>query len=79
MTASIKDRTHNPKDAGRRPFCVGWGTGVPSVAPHTVGVAESGSHSPLGARQARLSGVERANHGAKRSYPSAKQFYLYTS
>ena len=30
-----------------------------------------GSHSPLGDRQARLSGAERANHGAKRSYPSA--------
>jgi len=33
--------------------------------------AELGSHSPLGDRQARLSGVERANHGAKRSYHSA--------
>ncbi len=62
---------HNAKDANRRPFCVGWGTGVPSVAPHTVGVAELGSHSPLGDRQACLSGVERANHGAERSYPSA--------
>ena len=29
----------------------------------------AGSHSPLGDRQARLSGVERGNHGAKRSYP----------
>ena len=38
---------HNAKDANRRPFCVGWGTGVPSVAPRTVGVAELGSHSPL--------------------------------
>ena len=27
-----------------------------------------GAHSPLGDRQARLSGAERANHGAKRSY-----------
>ena len=33
--------------------------------------AELGSHSPLEDRQARLSGGERANHGAKRSYPSA--------
>ena len=29
-----------------------------------------GAHSSLGDRQARLSGAERANHGAKRSYPS---------
>ena len=27
-----------------------------------------GAHSPLGDRQARLSGAERANHEAKRSY-----------
>jgi len=39
--------TQRKKDAKRRPFCVGWGTGVPSVAPHTVGVAELGSHLPL--------------------------------
>ena len=36
---------HNAKDTFGCPFCVGWGTGVPSVAPHTVGVAELGSHS----------------------------------
>ena len=44
--ASIKVRTHNAKDANRRPFCVGWGTGVPSVASHIVGVTELGSHTP---------------------------------
>ena len=32
-----------------------------------------GSHSPPGERQARLSGGERANHGAKRSCPSARR------
>lgn len=47
--SSISVAKHNAKDAGRRPFCVGWGTGVPSVAPHTVGVAELGSHSSRGA------------------------------
>ena len=26
LVASIKVRTHNAKDADRRPFCVGWGT-----------------------------------------------------
>ena len=34
--------------------------------------ADSGSHSPLGDRQARLSGGECANLHAKRKYPSAK-------
>ena len=33
--------------------------------------AELGSHSPLGDRQAHLSGADRANYGAKRSYHSA--------
>ena len=37
--------------------------------------AELGSHSPLVDRQARLSGEERANHGAKRSYPSARPIF----
>ena len=47
------------------------------VVPQGVAVAELGSHSPLGDRQARLSGEERANHGAKRSSPSAKHIFLY--
>ncbi|MBE6645923.1 MAG: hypothetical protein E7612_11245 [Ruminococcaceae bacterium] len=37
--SSISVVNHNAKDANRRPFCVGWGTGVPSVAPHTEGVS----------------------------------------
>ena len=79
------------KLAIRRAFFVGWGTGVPSVAPHTEGIAESGSHPPpisvgagahdspsfakvfSGRRGADPYGqAERANHGAKRSYPSAQ-------
>ena len=40
------------------------------LAPQGTAEAELGSHSPLGDRGARTPGVERANHGAKRSYPS---------
>ena len=87
---SIKVITHNAKDTFGCPFFVGWGTGVPSVAPHTEGVAELGSHSPRAAVGERLGAPaflfeffsggaspsptvrkEHANHGAKRSYPSA--------
>ena len=69
---------------------------MPSVAPHTSGVAELGSHSLRAAVGERLGAPaflfevfsggaspsptvrkERANHGAKRSYPSAKHIFLY--
>ena len=48
------------------------------LAPQGIAAAELGSHSPLGDRQARLSGAERANHGAKRSYPSARHNFPQT-
>ena len=60
--------------ANRRPFCVGWGTGVPSVAPRTVGVAELGSHSSVSAvgelAHQRL-GEEFSLLRSKNEYPSA--------
>ncbi len=78
--SSISVANHNAKDANRRPFCVGWGTGVPSVAPRTVGVAELGSHSsrkPTGAR----SREGRRRILAKGEYPSAQHIFgllIYT-
>ena len=76
--------THNAKDANRRPFCVGWGTGVPSVAPHTEGVAELGSHS---SRKPKGAGSREARRRilAVGEYPSTNMietfieslFYLY--
>ena len=44
----------NNKPPNRVAFLLfGWGTGVPSVAPHTVGVAELGSHFASKAMGAR--------------------------
>ena len=45
-------------------FSAGW-DGHPCEPSRECGV---GAHSPLGDRGARSPGVERANHGAKRSY-----------
>ena len=55
-------------------FRFGWGAGrFEARSASAKREAEWGSHSPLGDRQARLSGVERANHGVKRSYPLCRK------
>ena len=63
---------HTSKRTGTQSrACSFWIHHPPSDRALSPQAAESGPHSPLGDRQARLSGGERGNHGAKRSYPSA--------
>ena len=53
-------------------FFYGWGTASRTPLRPRSG-AEWGSHWPLGDRQARLPGGERANLHAKREYPCARR------
>ena len=65
---NVPQRTKQPN---RVAFFVRWRRHplIKSGSARPSGAAESGSHSPLGDRQARLPGVECANLRAKREIP----------